>query len=420
MNTPIDIKTGRRRFSLLRLAASVSATLVLGVSALAQTAPILTINSPNPVNDFGRLNTGTLSPTQVITVSNSGTANLTISNTTLTGVNPGDYTLVSTTCTGAVLAPGATCTATVRFNPLAVGVRTARVLLTDNAAGSPHRVLLSGVGLNAALPNRQVGPIDPRHGFPMWYQDEQGLRLALCLDTNGLCLAEIPNPALPPSVTDTNMNFPGEAFWWAAEAEINLPSGGRARLVLAKEAAFNTEDATVGNQITFSRVRIRIDGLTPGATYTVTHPYGVATLVADGDGLAALTFDPDGVTPIAARGGGDEPEGEIDTTEDIGIGPSDFREALKGRFSTYLRWDPAFAPAAPAGYIGDPNVNHRVIGSPFNTNFFRVAGPNVGGTGVNTIQTLLFSVQGKIMPQTRSIKGALIEGDPVLPADVVQ
>jgi hypothetical protein len=420
MNIPIDIKTGRRRFSLLRLAASVSATLVLGVSALAQTGPVLTINSPNPVNDFGRFNTGTLSPTQVITVSNSGTTNLTISSTTLTGVNPGDYTLVSTTCNGAVLAPNATCTATVRFNPLAVGVRTARVLLTDNAPGSPHRVLLSGVGLNSALPNRQVGPIDPRIGFPLWYQDEQGLRLALCLDTNGLCLAEIPNPAAAPSVTDTNMNFPGEAFWWAAEAEINLPSGGRARLVLAKEAAFNTEDATVGNQITFSRVRIRVDGLTPGATYTITHPYGVATLVADGDGLAALTFDPDGGTIVAARGGGGDPEGEIDTTEDIGIGPSDFREALKGRFSTYLRWDPAFAPAAPAGYIGDPNVDHRVIGSPFNTNFFRVAGPNVGGTGVNSIQTLLFSVQGKIMPQTRLIKGGLIEADPVLPADVVQ
>lgn len=402
MNPSNDNTTGRRDFSPLRLAASVLATLVLGVSALAQTGPLLTVNSPNPVMDFGRLNTGTLSPVQVVTVSNSGTTNLTISNTTLTGVNPGDYTLVSTTCTGAVLGPNATCTATVRFNPLAVGLRTARVLLTDNAPGSPHRVLLSGVGLNAAIPNRQVGPIDPRIGFPLWYQDDQGLRLALCLDTNGLCLAEIPSPTLPPSVTDTNMNFPGEAFWWSAEAEITLPNGGRGRLVLAKEAAFTTEDATVGNQITFSRIRIRIDGLTPGASYTITHPYGVVTLVADGDGLAALNIAaPEGgdITPQASGpgsgGGGGTPDGEIDTTEDIGIGPSDFRAALKGRFSTYLRWP----SGAPAGYIGDPNVDHVVTGSPFNTNFFRIAGPNVGGTGINTIQTTLFSVQGKIMPQ---------------------
>jgi hypothetical protein len=196
------------------------------------------------------------------------------------------------------------------------------------------------------------------------------------------------------------MNFPGEAFWWSAEAEITLPNGGRGRLVLAKEAAFNTEDATIGNQISFSRIRIRIDGLTPGATYTITHPYGVATLVADGDGLAALNdFVIDDGAVVQAKGsgsGGGTPEGEIDTTEDIGIGPSDFRAALKGKFSTYLRWNPAVAPAAPAGYIGNPNTNHTVIGSPFNTNFFRIAGPNVGGTGVNTIQTTLFAVQGKL------------------------
>jgi hypothetical protein len=433
VNTPTGNKSARRGLGVVRLAASALATLALGVSALAQTGPVLTINSPNPITDFGRLNSGTISPNQIITVSNSGTTNLTISNTTLTGVNPGDYTLVSTNCTGAVLAPGATCSATVRFNPLAVGTRNARLSLTDNAPGSPHLVLLTGVGLNASIPNRQVGPIDPRVGFPLWYQDDQGLRLALCLDTNGMCLAVIPNPAAPPSVTDTNMNFPGEAFYWTAEAEIALPSGGRGRLVLAKEAAFTTEDATVGNQITFSRIRIRIDGITAGATYTITHPYGVVTLVADGDGTATfalatadngdtLATDPattdggtattDGETATtdggfatadccmtaqsqssgSGSGGGSTFNGEIDTTEDIGIGPSDFRAALKGKFSTYLRWP----SGAPAGYIGDPNVDHVVTGSPFGTNFFRIAGPNVGGSGINTIQTSLFSVQGKI------------------------
>jgi hypothetical protein len=407
VNTLTDTKAGRRSFSVLRLTASIIATLVLSVSALAQTAPILTLNSPISLFDFGRLNTGTISPNMVITVSNSGTASLSISSVTLGGTNPGDFTLVSNTCAGTSLSPNATCTATVRFNPLVVGTRNARIIVNNNAAGSPHRITLTGVGLNSAIPNRKVGPIDPRHGFPLWYQDDQGLRLALCLDTNGLCLAEIPNPTLPPSVTDTSINFPGEAFWWSAEAEMNVSGGGRARLVLAKEAAFNTEDATIGNQISFSRVRIRIDGLVPGASYTITHPYGVVTLVADGDGVAALNgalvdgaLVDDGGAVVQASGpgsgGDDEPEGEIDTTEDIGIGPSDFRQALKGRFSTYLRWNPAVAPAAPAGYIGNPNTLHTVIGSPFNTNFFRVAGPNVGGTGVNTITTTLFAVQGKL------------------------
>jgi hypothetical protein len=370
------------------------------------------LNSPVGLFDFGRLNTGTISPTTVITVSNSGTTNLTISTVSITGVNAGDFQLLSTTCAGATIPANATCTASVRFIPLAVGTRTARLRLTDNAPGSAHLVPLTGVGLNPAIPNRRVGPVDPRIGFPLWYQDDQGLRLALCLDTNGLCLAEIPNPLLPPSVTDTSLNFPGEAFYWTSEAEITRTIGGKVRLVLAKEAAFTTEDATIGNQITFSRIRIRIDRLTPGASYTVTHPYGVVTLVADGAGVAALNgtlldgggivLDGGGVVlasgPGSGGGGGSNPQGSIDTTEDIGIGPSDFRAALNGRFSTYLRWDPAVAPAAPAGYIGDPNVDHAVVGSPFSTNFFRVVGPNVGGTGINTIQTNLFSVQGKLMP----------------------
>jgi hypothetical protein len=399
------------------LVAAVISTLIIGGSAFAQTAPILTLNSPVSLFDFGRLNTGTLSPTTVITVSNSGTAKLTISDVSLTGVNPSDYQLVSDTCEGATLSSSTTCAVTVRFAPQAVGTRTARIALIDNAAGSPHLVTLTGVGLNPSIPNRQVGPIDPRHGFPMWYQDDQGLRLALCLDTNGLCLAEIPNTSLPPSVTDALINFPGEAFWWSAEAEINRGIGGKVRLILAKEAAFTTENATIGNQISFSRIRIRIDNLTPNASYTITHPYGSVTLTADGNGDVAFDAPAGGDGTVMASGpgsgggGGGNPDGEIDTTEDIGIGPSDFRAALNGRFSTYLRWDPAVAPAAPTGYIGDPNVLHTVTGSPNNTNFFRVVGPNVGGPGINSIETNLFSVQGKLQPQTRFIKGDITPFD---------
>ena len=105
------------------------------------------------------------------------------------------------------------------------------------------------------MPNRDIGPIDPRVGYPLWQQDDQGVRLALCLDTtNNLCLSQPPNPALPPSVKDGNINFPGEAFWWSGEAEIDLPGGGHARLVLAKEAALpRPRKPTVAASIAFHR-----------------------------------------------------------------------------------------------------------------------------------------------------------------------
>jgi hypothetical protein len=354
----------------LRLLASLLCVAALGVAALGQTAPALTLKSNFSLFDFGRFNTGTLSPNTVITISNGGSGTVTITNVTITGVNAADYTLVSTTCINATLNTVATCTATVRFNPLAVGTRSANLTVTDTANGSQHLVPLRGVGLNPSIPNKAVGPIDARTGFPLWYQDEQGRRLQLCLDSATLCLSTVTGT---PSVTTAGINFPGEAFYWSAEANIARSVGDDALLVLAKEAAFTTEEAEVGGQITFDRIRVRIDELTPGATYTITHPFGVMTVVADGDG-------------------------EINTTSDIGCGgsPCDFRMLMSSSQNVFLRWDPAFLPAAPAGYLGDPSVLHRVTGSPTGSNLFKVVGPNVGGPGINTIQTNLFALSGKI------------------------
>ncbi|HYP54216.1 MAG TPA: choice-of-anchor D domain-containing protein, partial [Pyrinomonadaceae bacterium] len=263
MSVTTQRKAGGRLPSAPRLVALLVFALACVVPAFAQTAPILTLNGSFSLFDFGRQNAGTVSAAKVITVSNSGTATLTISTVTITGTNPGDYMLTATTCGGTSLSPGGTCTATIKFAPVGYGTRTARLTIADNAAGSQHLIPLTGVGLNSAVPNRNVGPIDPRHGFPLWYQDDKGVKLTLCLGSATLCLSTPPNTAQPASVTDALLNFPGEAFWWSAEAEIDLPGGGRARLVLAKEAAFTSEDAAVGKQISFDRVRVRIDDVTP-------------------------------------------------------------------------------------------------------------------------------------------------------------
>lgn len=368
-NTPYNTL----RFKALCLLVALSCAAAVGTAAYAQIAPTLTLRSNVSLFDFGRFNTGALSPNTVITINNGGTGTVTITNVTITGTNAGDFTLVSTTCINATLTTAGTCTATVRFNPLAVGTRRANLTVTDTANGSQHLVPLRGTGLNPNIPNEAVGPIDPRTGFPLWYQDEQGRKLQLCLDSATLCLSTPPNGGTTGSITSNPVNFPGEAFYWSAEAQIPRSVGDDALLVLAKEAAFTTEDARAGEQITFDRIRVRIDALTPGATYTITHPFGVMTEVADD-------------------------AGEINTTTDIGCGgsPCDFRMSLNGTVNVFLRWDPAFAPAAPANYLGDPNVLHRVTGSPLNTNLFKVDGPNVGGPGVNTIQTVLFAVSGRL------------------------
>jgi len=240
-----------------------------------------------------------------------------------------------------------------------------------------------------------VGPIDPVTGFPMWYKDENGLKLALNDNPfdplSGLTPQELPNPASSVSFPD---NYPGEAFYMLAGAEMTTGTGERAQLGLALEAAFAQEVPRQGDQMVFGRVRIRVDGLRANEQYIVTHPYGTDTFIAE----------------VSDE---DEPElGEINFTEDIGV-VGDFSSALESRIHPFLQWDPAQAPAPPAGYIGNPAIPHTVIGSPFTDvtgspqNVFRIQGPGIGigspdaSTTLgfnpeNTIETRLFSLAGKI------------------------
>ncbi|WP_075620257.1 PKD domain-containing protein [Paenisporosarcina indica] len=239
-----------------------------------------------------------------------------------------------------------------------------------------------------------VGPINAFDGFPVWYKDENGLRLQLNVDPadpfSGITPADLPNPTQPVSFPD---NYPSEAFYFLTEAEMTTGSGERARLVLALEAAFVNEVPRAGDQIVFGRVRIRVFGLQPNVEYTVTHPYGVDTFIAEPDG--------DGT-------------GEINFTEDIGgLNGGEFQLALNSRVFPFVRWDPSVAPLAPQGYIGDPNVLHPIVGSLFTDpfgqpqNIFRIEGPGIGigspdrstTPGLNPdncIETRLFTVLGKI------------------------
>ena len=256
------------------------------------------------------------------------------------------------------------------------------VALTLVAAPSTGTAAVPGDASLAA-----VGPIDHANGYPFWYQDHglpggiDPVKLELCLDATW-CGAEIPNPEAPIKLPE---NYPDEGFWWAAEASIDRPVGNKAILVLAQEAAFgDAGDVAVGKQIAFSRQRIRVDGLVPGATYTVTGPYGVQQFVADADGA-------------------------INDTQDIGCmtAPCGFDLAMTGHVGPFLRWtgwetDEALKVRDGASgevldqYVGDPTIPHTVEGSPNNTNYFRIDGPDVGGPGVNRVEQNLFSVTGKV------------------------
>ncbi|WP_449432751.1 Ig-like domain-containing protein [Pseudomonas putida] len=244
----------------------------------------------------------------------------------------------------------------------------------------------------AALSDVDPGPYTfATGGYPMWYKDSNNLSLELCrsraISTRAPGAPGAPGymcTLLPePGVYDDTLplvfpdNWPPEMFWFLAETQIPEVGNSGYELevyVAGLEAAFASENPVDGDQQSFARIRIRASVPRTG-TYTVTHPYGVETV---------------NVTTAGRRA--------INITRDIGIGaPGNFRGPLTGNLGPWLRGvggpykESNPDTGATETFVGDPNITEAVTGSPFNTNFVRIAGP------AGVIQTTAFTVSGKVL-----------------------
>jgi hypothetical protein len=249
----------------------------------------------------------------------------------------------------------------------------------------------------AVLSAVDPGPYNAKYGFfPIWYQDatapgvppaappSSGV-LELCISQtvgpNGPMCTLLPppsgpgfDPALPVIFP---FNFPDEVFWFAADTTIvNAAAGIDLLYVAALEAAFGGGAVVNGDQISFARIRIRVDVPAPGS-YTITHPYGTKTY--------DVPVPPPG-TPFDGRRG-------INDTVDVGIGaPGSFAGALGGAIGPFLTASTGLItiPATGEVFIGDPNITQTVVGGPFG-NTVRITGP--GGIDLQTDQ---FTLMGKL------------------------
>ncbi len=240
---------------------------------------------------------------------------------------------------------------------------------------------LTGLAATTSSANAQgtvglarVGPVDPSNGFPLFYEDASGLRLGLCTNPN-VCFFLAPNPTAPVAFP---ANWPDEAFYYAANASMSGVGGARALLVTALEAAFVNGAVAPGEQMVFTRVRVRMSGLIAGATYTISHPWGSQQEVADAFGT-------------------------IFATSDVGAGQAGaFGVAVGGGVGPFVT-PVGFLPGAPAGtFISDGATETTVQGSPLGQNYFRVSGPNIASlfpanaVGANTAQIDTFVIQGQV------------------------
>jgi hypothetical protein len=118
--------------------ASVTVILAAGiVSPLSLTFPSDDVNNP--------------SAAQPVTLQNISSSTLSNISLSVTGANPGDFSLGGT-C-GTTLGAGATCQINVTFDPTATGNRSGTLQVTYSAPGSPQTVALSGT---AVAPTAQV------------------------------------------------------------------------------------------------------------------------------------------------------------------------------------------------------------------------------------------------------------------------
>jgi hypothetical protein len=113
---------------------------------VAKISPALVSLFPTSLT-FGPQIVGATSAPQRLTVTNTGTTNVTISTVTVGGTNASDFAKSTDTCTGATVTPTDACTVSVTFTPSAAGSRSASLNFTVNASNSPQTVNLSGTGL---------------------------------------------------------------------------------------------------------------------------------------------------------------------------------------------------------------------------------------------------------------------------------
>ena len=112
---------------------------------------------------YGNQLVKTTSAAKIITVTNNGTAAVTMG--TISSTNTTDYTISANTCpaSGATLAAKASCTISVTFGPKSTGVKRGTLVIADNDPSSPQLVGLSGNGIsNVTLTPTQISfPVTP-------------------------------------------------------------------------------------------------------------------------------------------------------------------------------------------------------------------------------------------------------------------
>ena len=138
--TFIPTATGTRTGAITVTDSASGSPQIVNLTGNGTTVAAPAVSLSTTSLSFGNQQISTASAAQTITLTNTGNGVLSVTSI----VASGDYAQTNT-C-GSSVAAGANCTISVTFTPTATGTRTGAITITDNAAGSPHIVSLTGTG----------------------------------------------------------------------------------------------------------------------------------------------------------------------------------------------------------------------------------------------------------------------------------
>jgi len=95
--------------------------------------------------DFGNQRVGSASTTEDVALLNNGPDPVAILSATASG----EFSVAGLTC--ATIAPSSSCRVNIQFTPTAMGARTGTLIVTENVAGSPDTIPLTGTGVAPVL-----------------------------------------------------------------------------------------------------------------------------------------------------------------------------------------------------------------------------------------------------------------------------
>jgi mono/diheme cytochrome c family protein len=143
--------TGARTATLSVASNASNGTVAINLQGSGNPVPTPQAALTSTTLAFGSQTVGTTS-TQQTTITNAGTANLTLGTLSVSGAQAAEFTSAGTCAAGVSVAPGGSCTLSVAFTPAGLGSRSASVSVTHSAAGSPLSLSVSGTGVAVPLP----------------------------------------------------------------------------------------------------------------------------------------------------------------------------------------------------------------------------------------------------------------------------